>query len=542
MSHYQGSSYRPGGDLYRPNNRQNYEGKAPGYGQGRPGDRGPGMRPHNTHNTGRPPQQGHGFRGNGPNERRFQGNQNNYVPHTPNNAYNQGYQNHRMPHIDANSAPNGYGALNHNTPNFNGRQAYGANANYKSNYVPAHPSAPKPFQQKRPTDTYHQAYLQTQAESQLWMGDLDPRWSENDIMGIWTEVGDTPLSVKIIRDKQGKPQYSFVTFPNQQAVDAALQKNRAPVPGSQRFFKLNYASGGTHTDSRAPVNRVRNTPEATRGHSDYSLFVGDLATEVTEPELYARFNQEYPGEVKQVKIMMDVNTGASKGFGFVRFLSVEAQQKALKTMNGAVIGQRAIRLGIANGGSLEPSTTAAKKTNESLLTTVHIAQKQPTLTPFTDPNNTTISVKGLISSITRDELVAHFLPFGHLVYCKVDYINHIAYVKYLLRASAEKALLYMHGLVVNGSRLVLRWGRDKPSTEGNLRFAPANKGGAYTAAEKAPNVYGSLPTNVVFEDLSDEQMKSLNFTTKLHHLTVSELNEENEQKIKNRKDYLDQAF
>ncbi|GEQ71986.1 hypothetical protein JCM33374_g5672 [Metschnikowia sp. JCM 33374] len=563
MSHYQGSSYRPGGDSYRPNNRQHGDANGAGYGQGRPGDRGPGMRPHMN---GRPPQQGPGFRGNGPNDRRFQGNHNNYTPHVAGNSYNSGHQS--QGHLNQghpNGAGPGFGNLNShgngsfnnhgssqkpnfNNTNYNGRQVYGGNINYKSSHGSNYhnganyQNGPKSFPPKRATDNYHQAYSQTQAESQIWMGDLDPRWTENDILGIWTEVGEAPINVKIIRDKTGKPQYSFVTFSNQDAVASALQKNRSQIPGSPRFFKLNWASGGSNAESRAPINRARNSPDVNRGHSDYSLFVGDLDTEVTEPELFARFNKDYPGEVKQVKIMMDMNTGVSKGFGFVRFLSVEAQQKALKTMNGILIGQRPIRLGLANGSSQESSTSTLKKSNETSASAVHIAQPQPALTPFTDPNNTKITVKGVISAITRDELVAHFLPFGHLVYCKVDYTNSMAHVKYLFRASAEKALLFMHGFVVNGSRLVLRWGREKPSTEGILRFSPAAKGGSYTAAEKPPHMYGSLPTNVNFEDLTADQIHALQFPESDQYVSVKRLNEADEQRVRSRCEYLNTAF
>ena len=557
MSHYQGSSYKSGSDLYRPNSREMHDGSGTGYGQGRSGDRGSGMRPHSG---GRPPHQGPGNRSSGPNDRRFQQSQSNYTPPVG-NTYNSGYQKQRLPHRDLGPHTNmggasfgnlnmqGYGSHNshRHAPNagFNntnyGRQSYGANANHQNGNGSSFQNAPSRFPQKRSTDGYHQAYLQTQAVNQLWMGDLDPMWTENDIMGIWREVGEAPVNVKIMRDKQGKPQYSFVTFASPEAVAASLEKNRSQIPGSSRHFKLNWASGGSQADTRPPVNRMRNSPDIGRGHSDYSLFVGDLGMEVTEPELFAKFNQSFPGEVKQAKIMIDPSSGASKGFGFIRFLSVEAQQRALQSMNGIIIGQRPIRLGLANGGSSEAASSVSKKADD-LLAAVHISQAQPALTPFTDPNNTTIAVKGIISSITRDELIAHFLPFGHLIYCKVDYTCQIAHVKYFLRASAEKALLFLHGFVVNGARLILRWGREKASTEGITKFPPTSKGGPYTPADRPPKIYRTLPSNIVFENLDWEEVKALHFSADPSYKTVNDLNEADMRQTQLRSDYLNNAF
>lgn len=353
-------------------------------------------------------------------------------------------------------------------------------------------------------------------------------------MNIWAQVGENPVSVKLIRDKMGKPQYCFVTFATQQAVASALQKNRMRVPGSARAFKLNWASGGGHENGKfgnrggGGASQARNSPE-------FSLFVGDLDHEVTEPTLYASFNKEFPGQIKQVKIMVDQQTGMSKGFGFVRLYTEEAQHAALEKMNGTILGDRPIRVGIASGGNQE----AAKKGKDG--PQIVLAQKQPPLTVFTDPNVSLISILGINPGITREELLAHFLPFGNIVFCRLNYTRHIAHIKYLIRHNAESALLYMHGLTINGCRLTLRWAREEVKEGEKVRFVPGDKNAKYVGAEKTPEFFGKLPSNVVFEDLTREEVEGLKFVQD-HDLTVEETDRRYQLLMEERDDYLSLAF
>lgn len=360
-------------------------------------------------------------------------------------------------------------------------------------------------------------------------------------MDIWAQVGENPVSVKLIRDKMGKPQYCFVTFSSQQAVASAIQKNRMQVPGSSRTFKLNWASGGNHGDPRAA--RQGGVSSGAKSSSEFSVFVGDLDQNVTEPTLYARFSKEYSGAVKQVKIMVDSATGASKGFGFVRFFTEDAQQAALRDMNGVIIGERPIRVGAATGGNAEASGQSKRgKETPGAAPDVVLAQKQPPLTVFTDKNNTVICIRGITTSITRDELISHFISFGNMIYCRVNYIKRTAYLKYYLRGSAERALLFMHGFVINGCRLTLRWGREEVVNSGKVRFAPVDKSSKYVAAEKAPPLFGVLPYNVVFEDLSKEEVSGLNFIDKTDMISVAQIDKQRELAREERERFLEEAF
>jgi RNA recognition motif-containing protein len=62
-----------------------------------------------------------------------------------------------------------------------------------------------------------------------------------------------------------------------------------------------------------------------------NIYVGNLAKEVTDEELQNVF-AEY-GHIKSVKIIRDMFSGESKGFGFVEMPGVAEAQKALDSLN-----------------------------------------------------------------------------------------------------------------------------------------------------------------------------------------------------------------
>ena len=70
------------------------------------------------------------------------------------------------------------------------------------------------------------------------------------------------------------------------------------------------------------------------------LYVGNLAYSVRDDELLQAFSQF--GAVTSAKVMMDRDTGRSKGFGFVEMGSDAEAQAAIEGMNGQPLAGRAI--------------------------------------------------------------------------------------------------------------------------------------------------------------------------------------------------------
>jgi RNA recognition motif-containing protein len=70
------------------------------------------------------------------------------------------------------------------------------------------------------------------------------------------------------------------------------------------------------------------------------LYVGNLAYSITDASLMQAFADF--GDVSSAKVMMDRDTGRSKGFGFVEMGSPQAAQAAIRGLHGKTIDGRAL--------------------------------------------------------------------------------------------------------------------------------------------------------------------------------------------------------
>ena len=70
------------------------------------------------------------------------------------------------------------------------------------------------------------------------------------------------------------------------------------------------------------------------------LYVGNLSFQIDETSLQAMFAEL--GTVTSAKIIMDRDTGRSKGFGFVEMSSSSEAQAAIEKMNGHEVEGRAL--------------------------------------------------------------------------------------------------------------------------------------------------------------------------------------------------------
>jgi RNA recognition motif-containing protein len=68
------------------------------------------------------------------------------------------------------------------------------------------------------------------------------------------------------------------------------------------------------------------------------LYVGNLPYTTNEAQLRELF--EKTGTVTDVAVIMDRETGRSKGFGFVTMSSADEANKAISTYNGYMMGNR----------------------------------------------------------------------------------------------------------------------------------------------------------------------------------------------------------
>ncbi|MEY2622149.1 MAG: hypothetical protein RLZZ123_282 [Pseudomonadota bacterium] len=75
------------------------------------------------------------------------------------------------------------------------------------------------------------------------------------------------------------------------------------------------------------------------------LYVGNLSYSVRDDDLQQQFSAF--GQVQSAKVMMERDTGRSKGFGFVEMSNSQEAQAAIEGMHGKNMGGRDLTVNIA---------------------------------------------------------------------------------------------------------------------------------------------------------------------------------------------------
>ncbi|KAG2671182.1 hypothetical protein I3760_14G121800 [Carya illinoinensis] len=292
-------------------------------------------------------------------------------------------------------------------------------------------------------------YQPTSAEEvrTLWIGDLQYWVDESYLHSCFAHTGEV-VSIKIIRNKiTGQPEgYGFVEFVSHAAAERILQTyNGTQMPGTEQTFRLNWASFG--------IGEKR--PDAGPEHS---IFVGDLAPDVTDYLLQETFRVQYPS-VRGAKVVTDPNTGRSKGYGFVKFSDEAERNRAMTEMNGVYCSTRPMRISAATPKkttTIQPYTAA--KAAAAYPVPVYTTPV-PMLPADYDVNNTTIFVGNLDPNVSEEELKQTFLQFGEIIYVKIPVGKGCGFVQFGTRASAEDAIQKMQGKMIGQQIVRISWGR-----------------------------------------------------------------------------------
>lgn len=192
----------------------------------------------------------------------------------------------------------------------------------------------------------------TPPRSTLWWGDLEPWMDEEYAKQVCNLMGWDPVSIKVPRPnpdpvtgrQANNPGYCFLTFPSHMHASSVLSQvnttsaNPVTMPNSTKPFTMNWASSVPTAPVPVPFSGPTiSIPGAQNPQypKEYSIFVGDLAPEVSNSDLVAVFRNPVLGlrndreprfirpflSCKSAKIMLDPVTGVSRGYGFVRFVT-----------------------------------------------------------------------------------------------------------------------------------------------------------------------------------------------------------------------------
>ncbi|MDT8992525.1 RNA-binding protein [Curvibacter sp. APW13] len=82
------------------------------------------------------------------------------------------------------------------------------------------------------------------------------------------------------------------------------------------------------------------------------LYVGNLSYSVRDNDLHEQFSSF--GNVQSAKVMMERDTGRSKGFGFVEMSNSQESQAAIEGLHGTTMGGRDLTVNIARPMEARP--------------------------------------------------------------------------------------------------------------------------------------------------------------------------------------------
>ncbi|CAA7044780.1 unnamed protein product [Microthlaspi erraticum] len=337
-------------------------------------------------------------------------------------------------------------------------------------------------QQQQPQQGYHHPQTLEEVRT-LWIGDLQYWVDESYLSSYFSQTGEL-ISVKVIRNKiTGVPEgYGFIEFISHAAAERTLQTyNGTQMPGTELTFRLNWASFGSG-------QKVDAGP-------DHSIFVGDLAPDVTDYLLQETFRVHY-SSVRGAKVVTDPSTGRSKGYGFVKFAEESERNRAMAEMNGLYCSTRPMRISAATPkksvGLQQPYAAKAAypvQVPSAIAAPVYAAQPAQVLPPESDVTCTTVSIASLDPNVTEEELKKAFSHLGEIIYCKIPATKGYGYVQFKTRPSAEEAVQKMQGHMIGQQPVRISWSKN-PGQDGYVTQADPNQWSGYYGYGQGYDAYG----------------------------------------------------
>jgi len=197
----------------------------------------------------------------------------------------------------------------------------------------------------------------TSGHFNIFVGDLSPEVTDSTLYACFS-VYQTCSDARVMWDqKTGRSRgFGFVSFRSQQDAQSAINDLTGKWLGS-RQIRCNWATKGAGSsddkqslDGKSAVDMTSGTSEdgqdnaftpndeAPENNPQFTtVYVGNLAPEVTQLDLHRLFHILGAGSIEEVRIQRD------KGFGFVRYTTHDEANTAIQLGNTRILCGKAIK-------------------------------------------------------------------------------------------------------------------------------------------------------------------------------------------------------
>ncbi|KAJ3610233.1 hypothetical protein NHX12_022327 [Muraenolepis orangiensis] len=151
----------------------------------------------------------------------------------------------------------------------------------------------------------------------------------------------------------------------------------------------------------------------------FHVFVGDLSPEITTEDVKAAFTPF--GKISDARVVKDMTTGKSKGYGFVSFYNKLDAENAIGQMGGQWLGGRQIRTNWATRKPPPPKSIPDK----------HLMRQT-------------------------------FSPFGQIMEIRVFPEKGYSFIRFSSHESAAHAIVSVNCTAIEGHLVKCYWGKESP--------------------------------------------------------------------------------
>uniref|UniRef100_A0A4W5NP45 Nucleolysin TIAR n=1 Tax=Hucho hucho TaxID=62062 RepID=A0A4W5NP45_9TELE len=275
----------------------------------------------------------------------------------------------------------------------------------------------------------------------LYVGNLSRDVTEILILQLFTQIGPCK-SCKMITEQSSNDPYCFVEFFEHRDAAAALAAmNGRKILGKE--VKVNWAT--------TPSSQKKDTS------NHFHVFVGDLSPEITTEDIKAAFAPF--GKISDARVVKDMTTGKSKGYGFVSFYNKLDAENAIVHMGGQWLGGRQIR---TNWATRKPPAPKNLQDNGSKQLRFEDVVNQ------SSPQNCTVYCGGIQSGLSEHLMRQTFSPFGQILEIRVFPEKGYSFIRFSSHESAAHAIVSVNGTSIECHVVKCYWGKESPDMAKNV--------------------------------------------------------------------------